>query len=67
MVWLGRARPSGPLPAGWADNLGVQFYEAATRAAITTIRLPLPYCREWHAHSADDGHRVSHCYVDTSP
>ena len=25
------------------------------------------YCRKWHLHGRANGHRVSHCYVETSP
>ena len=25
------------------------------------------YCKRWHQHGAQPGHRVAHCHVATSP
>jgi hypothetical protein len=32
-----------------------------------TWRFWCPYCRAYHTHGAEDGHRVAHCHNPASP
>ena len=32
-----------------------------------TYRVWCSFCRYWHSHSKEDGHRVAHCHTVLSP